>query len=179
MHPVLSEEVDPLLHELSTLTVSQMQLSPSVNPKRWSIQQIAEHLLLTYEQTTKNVAIRLTRKLPTQKESTLLQRSLRFLVLMLGLTVNGLPASDATTPQKIEPQSGEEVAARLRAALEEMDVHLRKARHLFGMLPVAYHPFFGPMRVEQWRRYHAIHARHHLKQINQILIEYELKTEHP
>jgi hypothetical protein len=177
MHPVLASGVAPLLHELNSLTESQMQLGPAANLKRWNIQQIAEHLLLTYEQTTKNISIRLERKMPTQRESTLLQRVLRFIVLMLGLTARGLPAPESTIPKNVQPQSGEAVAERVKAALEAMDRGLRESRNQFGMLPVAYHPFFGPMRVDQWRRFHAVHARHHLKQIHQILHEHGIKIE--
>ena len=177
MHPVLATGVAPLLHELSSLSESQMQLSPAANPKRWSIQQIAEHLLLTYDQTTRNISNRLERKTPTRRESTLLQKVLRFIVLMLGLTARGLPAPESTIAKNIQPQSGEAIANRITTSLELMDSRLHEARNTFGMLPVAYHPFFVPMRVEQWRRFHAVHARHHLKQIHQILIEHGIKIE--
>lgn len=33
-----------------------------------------------------------------------------------------------------------------------------------GTLPQAMHPFFGPLTVNEWRRFHVAHFKHHLKQ---------------
>jgi hypothetical protein len=51
---------------------------------------------------------------------------------------------------------------------ERMDRTLRACRERFGIQPIASHRFFGPLRVDQWRRFHAIHVRHHARQVRAI-----------
>jgi hypothetical protein len=34
---------------------------------------------------------------------------------------------------------------------------------------VAAHPLLGPLRVDQWRRFHVVHGCHHLEQLRSIL----------
>lgn len=38
----------------------------------------------------------------------------------------------------------------------------------FGTKRAAAHFLLGPLSAEQWRRFHAIHAGHHLKQVRRI-----------
>jgi len=34
---------------------------------------------------------------------------------------------------------------------------------------VARHPFLGPLRVDQWRRFHVVHGYHHLGQLRSVI----------
>jgi hypothetical protein len=50
-----------------------------------------------------------------------------------------------------------------------MDALLVEARKKFGIQVCGEHPSFGVMRVDEWRRYHAVHARHHLPQLENAI----------
>jgi hypothetical protein len=50
-----------------------------------------------------------------------------------------------------------------------MDQQLVAARRKFGIQACGEHPFFGVMRVDEWRRYHAVHARHHENQLRNAI----------
>ena len=44
-------------------------------------------------------------------------------------------------------------------------------RRKFGMERVAVHPFLGPLRVDQWRRFHVVHGFHHLTQLRSVIAQ--------
>jgi Protein of unknown function (DUF1569) len=87
----------------------------------------------------------------------------------LGHMPNGVPAMRAVRPTEFTPQAGPELAKRFIAAAEAMDVLLVEARKKFGIQACGEHPSFGVMRVDEWRRYHAIHARHHAPQLENAI----------
>src|SRR5580704_7869501 len=82
----------------------------------------------------------------------------------------GASAPDHALPGKsgMQPMSGEELCACMRSELEEMDMKLEKCRQAFGSRPLAPHFIFGPLTADQWRRFHFVHGRHHLKQLARI-----------
>jgi hypothetical protein len=43
---------------------------------------------------------------------------------------------------------------------------LVQARKKFGIQVCGEHPYFGVLRVDEWRRYHAVHANHHRRQLS-------------
>ena len=49
-----------------------------------------------------------------------------------------------------------------------MDVALDRCPRKFGMERVAMHPMLGPLRVDQWRRFHAVYGTHYLRQLVQV-----------
>ena len=61
------------------------------------------------------------------------------------------------TPKGFEPREQLDDRAEIEA--------LRAAISLLGRHsgPMADHPFFGPTSLEEWRRFHAIHAAHHFE----------------
>jgi hypothetical protein len=67
--------------------------------------------------------------------------------------------------------NGEQLAALLRQELEAMDAALDACRQKFGMERVAPHPLLGFLRVDQWRRFHAVHGAHHAAQIRSVLAQ--------
>lgn len=59
-------------------------------------------------------------------------------------------------PEKYLPREGLDARAEseaLRASISVLGQHTG---------PMADHPFFGPTSLDDWRRFHAIHAAHHL-----------------
>lgn len=64
--------------------------------------------------------------------------------------------------------TGSELVVAMKNELEHMDRLLDTCRDQFGMQRIASHFIFGPLRVDQWRRFHVVHGRHHLKQLARI-----------
>ena len=59
-----------------------------------------------------------------------------------------------------------EVAAQLDGHLDDLDRCLSEGERVFGATrAVLDHPVIGPFSVDDWRRFHWVHTRHHLKQI--------------
>jgi hypothetical protein len=50
-----------------------------------------------------------------------------------------------------------------------MDTLLDGCRRKFGMERVTRHPLLGPLRVDQWRRFHVVHGYHHLNQLRSVM----------
>jgi hypothetical protein len=47
-----------------------------------------------------------------------------------------------------------------------LDQRLKDVARAFGSrTPVLNHPIMGPFSVNDWRRFHWVHTRHHLRQI--------------
>ncbi len=64
------------------------------------------------------------------------------------------------------PSNGaRELVTRLETAIELLDATLDECRQRFGMERVGRHFLLGPLRVDQWRRYHVLHLGHHRTQM--------------
>jgi hypothetical protein len=67
------------------------------------------------------------------------------------------------------PSTGaRELVTRLETAIESLDATLDECRHRFGMERVGRHFLLGPLRVDQWRRYHVLHLGHHRTQMCEL-----------
>jgi len=165
MHPVLKSALQPLADQISPVSAEQAQIPPLPGQGRWSAQQIMEHLILSYDLTSTTVSRQLkTGRIPKNRRN-LLEFLLRVQTIGLGYMPNGVPAIRTVRPGTLDRESGSEIAERFLAAAEEMDGLLVEARKKFGIQAAGEHPIFGVMRVDEWRRYHAVHARHHGPQL--------------
>ena len=169
MHPVLKSALEPLAEQISTLSLEEAQMPPLPGQGRWCAQQILEHLILTYKMTADSVNRQLKTGRVLKNKRGLLEFLLRAQTIGLGYMPSGVPAMRSVRPTDYVPESGAETAARFMQAAEEMDQQLVAARKKFGIQTVGEHPFFGVMRVDEWRRYHAIHARHHAGQLKDAI----------
>lgn len=169
MHPVL-QNVESRFHEvLGPLDAEETQRHPGANGLRWNAQEVVEHLILTYQLSSAVLATRLEKRRPTAARCTLLEWWLQLIVLSLGRMPKGASAPSATVPKPSAPLSGHELAWKLATEAERMDDLLTQCRTQFGLERVASHMVLGPLRVDQWRRFHVIHGLHHLQQIHRIL----------
>lgn len=155
---------------LRGLDATQTQLCPASIHGKWSIQQIIEHLLLTYSSTEAAINARLTKHAPTRAQSTLRQRVFQYAVTRCGYFPTGREAPPMVTPQPTtHPLSGENLTHASAEHLTRVDLLLTKAETLFGpSSQFASHAVLGPLNVDQWRIFHLVHGRHHLKQIAAI-----------
>lgn len=168
MHPVLASAADAFTEELAAVDLAEAQISPDPNLNRWCGQQVAEHLILCMRRSREDLQSCLRSKSSRSKRSTLLQHVLT-LQLFFGRMSRGMQALPSLTPVKFTPQDGMTLSARLLAEAEELSKVLADCRLAFGLRPCGEHPIYGPLRVEEWRHYHAVHLRHHLKQLKETI----------
>ncbi len=157
-----------LKQHLAGLDDTQTQATPDVRGK-WSIQQIVEHLLLTYRATIAVMQTRVDKRTPTQAKPTAAQRLGQWMVIGVGRFPFGRPSPEAVCPS---PQpaacTGEELAHRVQTELLRLDALAVEAEALFGTRRSISHMLLGPLSVPQWRRFHLVHGQHHAKQIRAI-----------
>jgi Protein of unknown function (DUF1569) len=174
MHPVFEDLHARYRKSLSGKDCDACQLRParSLRGKAtpWSTQDVIEHLLITYRDTAALFDRYLDRKSPSQKPVEAKHRVLQFLVIRCGGFPRGAQAPERTLPGKsgMPPMSGEELCACMRSELENLDAKIDECRQAFEKTPFAPHFIFGPLTPEQWRRFHFVHGRHHLKQLGRI-----------
>jgi hypothetical protein len=160
---------------LSGLQASQTLLHPRKAPSRWNIHQIIQHLLLTYSSTVSSLEDRLAKGHPTRASSTLSQTLARFVVISIGYLPSGHEAPPMVLPQTESPSTpldGALLSSAISSGLSSMDIVLDKAERQFHSTPCLSHFALGAMNIHQWRRFHFVHGRHHLRQILAIRREY-------
>jgi hypothetical protein len=174
MHAVLERVVNQISGELRHLDVDATQLHPKDLPYKWNAQQVIEHLVLGYRMTTQALETRLKKgRLSRKHRRTYLQWTLQMMTLTFGAMPHGVPALEETEPKPggFAAMSGRELTDLLQREIEVMDAALDSCRRRFGIERVGVHPFLGPLRVDQWRRFHAIHGLHHLTQLRSVLAQ--------
>jgi Protein of unknown function (DUF1569) len=170
MHAVLKTAFDALTEELGHFDATTANLHPGGVAHCWTAAQIVEHLILAMDATHAELDSRLAKgRLPRNVRRTRLEWALQLMVLSAGYLPRGVPAPSAMVPRLEEESLGlAELLKRLEIAVEQMDASLDRARRKFGMERLGRHFLLGPMRVDQWRRYHVLHLGHHRKQIAAI-----------
>jgi hypothetical protein len=172
MHAVLERVVCQIADELTGLDAETAHLYPRGLTYKWNAQQVVEHLILGVRLTTSAIEARLSKgHRPRNRKRTRLQWLLQLMMLSFGRFPIGVPAMDETlpVPGKFAAMNGRQLCELLRDELEAMDDALNRCRLRFGMERVACQPLLGPLRVDQWRRYHVVHGLHHLEQIREII----------
>jgi hypothetical protein len=164
---LLQCEIATSLHGLDAM---QTQLHPPSRPGKWTIQQIVEHLLLTYASTETAISARLAKRAPTRAIPTLTHRIVQFAVTRCGYFPTGREAPPTVTPhQSTQPLSGAGLTGATAEHLARLDLLFSEAETLFGPASqCATHSILGPLNIGQWRKFHLVHGEHHLKQIAAI-----------
>jgi hypothetical protein len=130
---------------------------------KWNSLQILEHLVLSYTATTKGLLRTMEAGQPQRGTPDLGQRLRSYYVLGIGRFPSGIESPKHTTPRD---GLGDEPLRRFNDALVAMDATLTDAEKRFGTRTrVLEHPVLGPLTTQQWRRFHQVHGRHHLKQV--------------
>jgi Protein of unknown function (DUF1569) len=135
-------------------------------PGKWSVAEIIEHLSLAFVVTTKAGKAVLRDKLPPLQKPTGVQRVMVWIVVDVGYFFMRVKAPRMVSPRGLRPREARDA---LLQNLTEMDELLNVAEQKCGarkeFLP---HPFLGPMTVEQWRKFHWVHTRHHMRQVKSL-----------
>ena len=169
----MDEDLEQLGTEVTTalagLNARQTQATPPDGPEKWNIQQNIEHLLMTMRGSAAAVQVCLQGTSPALPKSTLAQRFAQWFVLGRGIFPSGRKASATATPTLLTAlRSGDELAEKVHGALLQFDGVAAETERLLGRERAAPHPVLGPLSMRQWRRFHLVHGRHHLRQIWRI-----------
>ena len=158
----LGELPDLVLGPLRGRADSEWERGPA---GKWTPAQIVEHLALgltlsaaTFQSRRNHAPMKRRRRTPAEQVARLFIFGLRWFP-------PGRKAPERTTPPpQIDRRTAE---AHFLAGLEAWDQVDR------ALLPerradlFVKHPRMGDLTVEEWMRFHVIHARHHAKQIQQ------------
>jgi Protein of unknown function (DUF1569) len=172
MHAVLERVVSQIGSEVLGLDAETTQLHPNGLAYKWSAQQVVEHLVLGYRLTSRALETRLSKgRLSRNRKCTYLQWSLQLMILTLGKLPRGVPALDETMPVAggFAAMDGQQLGNLMSQEIDAMDKLFDACRRKFSMERVAVHPFLGPLRVDQWRRFHVVHGLHHLTQLRSVI----------
>ncbi|WP_263384255.1 DinB family protein [Granulicella arctica] len=166
MHPILDKLQNEIRDSLSGLSAEQTQLRPLTDPAKWSIQQVMEHLLLTYRSSCAVVEGRVAKGTPTKASPDMRQRVAQFAVFQCGYFPTGRRAPAMVTPPDAgEAVAGEVLAVRAAELLERFDRLTAEMEGLFGRKRAISHGVLGPLGAQQWRRFQLMHGQHHLRQV--------------
>jgi hypothetical protein len=173
MNQILERLQNEIARSLEGMTASQTQLRTVKPGEKWTIQQIIQHLCLTYSSTEAGIRNRLDKGRPTKAVPTLQQRCVQLLITKFGYFPSGREAPSMVIPPKApvsaaDQMAGETLAGETARRLAHMDKILDEAESVFGTGRAVTHPILGPFSIAQWRRFHLAHGLHHVKQIRAI-----------
>jgi hypothetical protein len=130
---------------------------------KWSPAEVLEHLSLTYSGTVKNLERSLKAEKPLGGIPTLKQRVINTVILDFGYLPEGRKSPEAARPKGMPAG---QISGEINNRIAAMDDVIRKCEDKFGKRSmVADHPILGPLRMEQWSKFHLVHGKHHAKQI--------------
>lgn len=161
MHPEIQQARDALFDAIRDLAPDQADTAAG---GKWSVAGIVEHLTLSYSKSATGMQRRREKGPGTAVRSrTLGQRLQQFVVVTLGYFPPGRESPATVVPTG---QPYRDLLANLDRVFGELDASLTATSSaLGGSRAVLDHPVLGPFSVNQWRRFHLVHTRHHAKQI--------------
>lgn len=131
---------------------------------KWNPAEVLEHLYLTYTGTIKGLERCLQAGKPLASPITLKQRARITLVTGLGYFPRGRKAPERATPKGM---SADKVMAEIGSKIAAMGELIAQCEARHGARTrVLDHPVLGPLTARQWRKFHWVHGRHHVKQIS-------------
>ena len=152
--------------ESATRNMSVDELSRRPAEGKWSSAEILEHLNLTYTGTVKNLERSLAAGKPLGGAPTLEQRLRSFAVVELGYFPPGRSSPESAKPKGMP---ADRILSEINSRIAQLDGVIQKCENEFGKhVFVADHPVLGPITMEQWRKFHWVHGRHHVKQIKRM-----------
>jgi DinB family protein len=171
VHPLLDQTRELLAAPLAGCSPEQLSRHPANDPTRWSARQIIEHLSATWRSTTKGIEDRLQKDRPLRTRPSFRQRCMQLAVCECGYFPKGRRAPPAVQPGETNDEflSGDQLIARFSATLVAMDLTLSRIEPRSKNAPVLTHFLLGPLNVHQWRRFHRVHARHHVAQLERAI----------
>ena len=163
MHPISTQIREAIASSIDGLSESEMCRHPE---GKWDTAAILEHLALTYGSTARVMQKCVREQRPLATSATLKHRVARGVVLRLSYIPTGRKAPKQVVPAGIGAKEAREL---IFANLEKMDEALAECEQRFGSkVKIADHPVLGPIRISGWRKFHLLHTKHHVKQIEAL-----------
>ena len=162
MHPLVRSTLDEIERATAGMAGEDWRRHPE---GKWSAAQVLEHLSITYVSTTKGLQKVLEGGAAPRARRSLAQFFRKLVVVDIGYFPEGRKAPAFTLPKGMEE---EEALRIIREYLPKMDAVISECERRFGGRVIGPHPVIGPLTAEQWRKFHLIHARHHMKQIARL-----------
>jgi hypothetical protein len=158
------------LAELSTIVLGPLTGRSDAEWQRgpagkWTPAQIVEHLAISMNSSADKFEHRRDYAPMTPRRRGLVERLAKFAILGVQWYPQGFRAPEITTPAAGVSRSAAE--ADFRNGLrrwEALERELLPARRRDLLVK---HPRLGDLTLEEWMRFHVVHARHHAKQIRQ------------
>lgn len=133
---------------------------------KWCTAEILEHLYLTYTGTIKGFERCLEAGKPLARVPTWSDHFRILVVVGIGHLPEGRTAPKNATPRGLPP---EQVLSELAEKVGVMDAVIAQAEEKYGnRTRLLDHPILGPLRGQEWRKFHWVHGQHHIKQIRNL-----------
>jgi uncharacterized protein DUF1569 len=159
MDSILEELKQVLETAVGSLSSEQMHWHAD---GKWCAAEVLEHLYLTYTGTTKGFERALEAGKPLVTQASPRQRMRRLIVLGFNYFPVGRKAPKNTEPRGLPAEKVREEFGQKIAAMDEM---IARCEVRLGRGKLLDHPILGPLTGAQWRKFHLVHGRHHVKQI--------------
>jgi hypothetical protein len=145
---------------VSGMTIEQLEFHPA---GKWCAAEVLEHLYLTYRGTLNGCERCLHEGKPLARTPGFQDRARTGVVIGLGYMPYGRQAPERSRPRGMK---AEEVAKAIGPELVAMDAAITRCEErLGGRTRILDHPVLGPLTARQWRKFHWVHGRHHVKQL--------------
>jgi len=132
-------------------------------PAKWCAAEVLEHLYLTYTGTIKGFAKVLEAGKPLVTTASIKQRVRALVVVGFQHMPEGRQAPANTRPRGLP---AEKVRSEVGTKIAEMDAIIAQCEARIGRgSRLLDHPILGPLTATQWRTFHLVHGRHHVKQL--------------
>jgi hypothetical protein len=159
----LQKELQAVIEGMST---EDLLRHPAGNQEKWNAAMILEHLTLSYTGTTKGMERCLAAGRPLARAATLRDRMRALVVVGFKYLPEGRQAPERTRPTGIDPNK---IRAEFGQRIEGMDAAISACEQRYGhSAKLIDHPVIGPLNGSQWRKFHCVHGRHHIKQIQRL-----------
>lgn len=157
-----------LQNAISSVTegMSAEMLNRRPQADKWSAAEVLEHLYLTYTGTIKGFERCLEAGKPLARVPTFMDHVRTAVVVKLGHMPEGRKSPENARPRGLPC---EKVLAEVAEKISAMDAVIAQAEQKFGKeCRVIDHPILGPLQARQWRKFHWVHGRHHVKQLARL-----------
>jgi hypothetical protein len=148
----------------ATAGLSEQELTGAPYGK-WSPAQVLEHLAKAFGGSAKAFELQLQAgELQPLRPLTFKDRVGIFMVCTIGYFPEGRKAPERTVPSDNPP--GLLTLQRIKENLERAGKALDESEKKWGSCALIFtHPVLGPLTASQWRKFHFVHTRHHMKQV--------------
>jgi hypothetical protein len=164
MDPHLGKLQQALSSAIAGISAEELSWHPE---GKWCVAEVLEHLYLSYTGTVKGFerVTKAGKSLATRPSVS--QRWRAWIAVGLGYLPEGGKAPPVTQPRGLPP---ERVLTGIIPAIEQMDEIIAGCEKAMGSeKKLLDHPMLGPLTGKQWRKFHLVHGRHHVKQIRRLL----------